>query len=221
MCFSAGASFGASAVLCVVGVVAIKKTKTPKAVLFAVIPLFFSFQQFTEGFIWLTLTNPDYVFLQKIPLYIFLIFALVIWPTLVPLSIMLLEKNATRKKLLSILFGMGILLSVVMTDTLLFHHVSVNILSFHIHYIVNYPVDIPQSKNIFYFIPSVLPYFVSSVRKMKLFGFIIILSFIVSNIFFKENVVSVWCFFAAIISVIILAIIIGINKTPNPIEDSV
>jgi hypothetical protein len=60
MCFSAGASVGASAVLAGVGVAAIKNSGKSPQRLFAVTPLLFAVQQFVEGFIWLSLINSEY-----------------------------------------------------------------------------------------------------------------------------------------------------------------
>ncbi|MFA6924650.1 MAG: DUF6629 family protein [Bacteroidales bacterium] len=207
MCFSAEASFVASSALCVAGVVAIKKNQTPSHILLAGIPLFFSLQQFTEGFVWLTLTNPDYATLQKIPVHVFLIFALVVWPVLVPLSVMLIEKNEKRKKTLKILFCFGAIFSFYMTYCLLFRDVTAKIMFLHIRYDVDYPIILPKFRGIIYFIPSVIPPFISSIKKIKIFGGAVLLSFIITNIYFKENVVSVWCFFAAIISVVIILVV--------------
>ncbi|MGZ5219533.1 MAG: hypothetical protein ACXWC7_05630, partial [Chitinophagaceae bacterium] len=58
MCFSAGASFGASALLGVIGAVTITKAKTIPQRLFATIPLVFAVQQLSEGMLWLSLKNP-------------------------------------------------------------------------------------------------------------------------------------------------------------------
>src|SRR4051812_45712956 len=102
MCFSAGASFGVSAVLLAGGVVSLKKATTHSQAPFAAIPLLFSVQQLTEGFLWLTMTNPGLEGWQKILTYIFLLFAQVVWPFWVPFSIWLLEKDRKRKKILAV-----------------------------------------------------------------------------------------------------------------------
>ena len=213
MCISADASFGASAVLLVAGAIAIKKTKSRSALVFASIPLLFATQQLIEGFMWMTLTNPDYYSMQKYPTYGFLFFALVVWPTIVPLSVYLLEQNKRLKKLQLVFTIMGIMLSVFMIITLLFYNVKASILTFHIHYDVEYPWELPFLKGIVYFIPTAIPLFISSVKRMKIFGAAIVLSFLVTNIYFRENNVSIWCFFAAIMSVIILSIVWKLNKS--------
>jgi hypothetical protein len=213
MCISAGASFGASAILLVVGVVTIKKTKSSSALVFSSIPLLFAIQQFIEGFMWMTLTNPDYLSMQKYPTYGFLFFALVVWPTIVPLSVYLIEENLKLKKVQLVFTIIGIMLSVFMIVTLLFYDVKSSILTFHIHYEVAYPWELPFFKGIVYFIPTAVPLFISSVKWMKIFGVAIALSFLVTNMYFKENNVSIWCFFAALFSIIILSIVWKMNSS--------
>jgi hypothetical protein len=181
MCISAGASFGASAVLLAVGGITLKVTKTRSALVFSSIPLLFATQQFIEGFMWLTLSDPDYFSLQKYPTYGFLFFALVVWPTVVPLSVYLLEQNQKLKKIQLFFTITGMILSLFMIITLLFYNVKSSILTFHIHYEVAYPWELPFFKGIIYFIPTAIPLFISSVKWMKVFGVAITLSFLVTN----------------------------------------
>lgn len=55
MCFSAGASFGASAILVVIGVASLRKVQTRAHLPFAAIPLLFGIKQAFEGVLWLML----------------------------------------------------------------------------------------------------------------------------------------------------------------------
>jgi len=57
MCFWAGASFGASVVLSIIGTAAIMKARTIPQGLFAGIPVLFSIQQLAEGMLWLSSKN--------------------------------------------------------------------------------------------------------------------------------------------------------------------
>jgi len=218
MCFCAEASFVGGTVLCIAGVVAVKMVTVKSRLLFASIPLFFSFQQFSEGFVWLALTKPEFAFMLKISTYSFLLIALIIWPIIVPLSIRLLEENVKRKIIMNILTGMGMLMSVYMTYTLFFREIGVSIMSHHIHYDVNYPYVFMDYSGIFYFIPTVIPSFISSVKKMKLFGGFLFVSYLITVYFLMEYVISIWCFAASIISLSIIFIISGLRKTSSDIE---
>lgn len=207
MCISAGASFGAGVVLGITGIIAVKMAWNTRFRLFSFIPVFFALQQIVEGFVWLSLTNSGFHYLQRISIYTFLTFAMIIWPTMVPLSVMLSEKNKKRRKILSFLTWLGAALSCFMLYTLFFREVSAQILSFRVHYNVDYPVELPYLKEIVYLLLTCFPQFISSDKRMKYFSIAVILSYIVTNIYFSENVVSVWCFFAALISITVLYII--------------
>ena len=103
MCFSANASLGAGVVLSVIGVSTIRKSTEPAHLVFASIPLIFAVQQIAEGFLWLTLPDPSLKATQQLLTYIFLTFAQVIWPLLVPIAVMLLENGRQRKNVQKIL----------------------------------------------------------------------------------------------------------------------
>jgi hypothetical protein len=150
MCISAGASFGAGVLLGITGIVAVKMAWNTRFRLFSFIPVFFAVQQMVEGFVWLSLTNSDFHYLQRISIYTFLTFAMIVWPTMVPLSVMHAETNKKRRKVLFVLVWLGAGLSCFMLYTLSFREVSAQVLSFRIHYTVDYPFELPFIKEIVY-----------------------------------------------------------------------
>lgn len=216
MCFSASASFTASAVLFTIGIVAIKKSTTPQQRLLACIPLLFSIQQFTEGWLWIGLSNTDYAWLVWPATYIFLVFAQVIWPVMIPFCMMKIEPQPVTKKILSVLFAAGIILSSFLCYFLFTYPVYVTMESYHIHYELTFPeMSLPFS-GIYYFIPTVLPPLFSSIRKMRILGIILLVSYIITKLFYETYLVSVWCYFASIISIIILLVIVDLNRKLSP-----
>ena len=215
MCFSAVASFSASVVLGVVGIITVKEVNLKSQLAFACIPFLFSFQQFTEGVLWLSLSHKELAFLQPISTYLFLIFAQIVWPTWVPLSIMFLEKDEKRKKVFYIVSGIGILFSLYLTYCFLFYNVRSEISKNHIEY----TLEFPHSKyllwiiGLFYFIPTVVSTFISSVKRMQILGTTILLSCVLTRLFTLKYFISLWCFFAAIVSVLILLIMLKLKKS--------
>ncbi len=127
MCFSSEASFTASAVLAVIGIVTVKKVNHPSQLAFASIPFLFSLQQLTEGIVWVSLSHKELAFLQSTSTYLFLIIAQIVWPTWVPLSILMLEKNEKRKNALRLILGIGLGLSLYLTFCYLFYEVNAEI----------------------------------------------------------------------------------------------
>lgn len=200
MCFSSTASFGASGVLLVIGVASIIKTSQPRQLLFAVIPLIFAVQQFTEGFLWLSLEGrlPGY---EKILTYSYLFFAQVLWPVWIPLAFLWLENDNTRRIFLKTLTGFGFLVGLYLAYALLYFNVSSEIVNHHIKYRLDFPQSLQGYGNPFYGLATVVPIFVSGVKGMKIFGLLIILAYLVSFFYFKSALISVWCYFAAVISI--------------------
>lgn len=215
MCFSAGASFTAGVVLSTVGVANQRKVKKQSQMLFALIPLLFGLQQFAEGVLWVTLKIGVYSWLQNASTYIFLVPALVIWSLVIPLSMWFMEERKKRKNILTGLIVMGGMVSIFYAFCLTSYNVIPRINNFHIQYIHEFPQTPVDIVYLFYIISTVAPLFVSSVKRMWLFGILILLSYLVTAIFFTGYLTSVWCFFAALISVAIYWILSD-SKTTVP-----
>ena len=209
MCFSAEASFGAGVVLSAFGIAAVLKAKTPGQMIFAITPLVFAVQQFGEGVVWLSLTYENYAGWQQAATYFFLIFSQVIWPVWVPLVTMILEKDKTRKIALLVIFGIGVFLSSFLLYTILFFPQYSNANGQHIQYISDFKggflTDILFP--ILYITATILPLFISSVKRMKLLGAMILLFSLIAHAFYREYEISVWCFFSALTSAMICGMI--------------
>ena len=213
MCFSASASFGAGVVLAAVGIIAIKKTTSASQLAFAFIPFVFCFQQISEGFLWLALTNSDYAPLKKISTGIFLFFAQVAWPLLLPFAILKMDKKYRRKKIQIIWVVLGIILSITLAYCLFTYPVEPTITGLHISYNKIYPDAINRYCGFGYIIATVTPAFFSGTKKMWTLGMAILISYIITAFLYEDYIVSVWCFFASFISILV-AYILYKNKNP-------
>jgi hypothetical protein len=212
MCFSASASFGLSAVLVTTSAITFRKVKSKDQLMFAAIPLVFAIQQFTEGFVWLSLKSGGDAGEHNIPAHIFLFFAHVVWPLWVPVAVFVMEKNPARKKIVMAMILIGAVVSVYLGSCLLRFPVHASIRGHHVFYGLDFPLVLKWFCAVLYFIPTVLPPFVSSGKRMKLLGLAVLASYIVSQVFFEGYVISVWCFFAAAISATVYFIIHGFSK---------
>ena len=207
MCFSPEASFAGGIIISSIGVATIKKVHKPSQRVFASIPLFFGLQQIAEGFLWLTVPHPEYGIVKIICTYLYLIMARVLWPMMIPLSILFMEENNRRKRILFILLVMGLSVSLYYIYCLLFLNVAPQIVGYHIQYQSDFPESLATPVFIIYFIASVAPLFVSSIKRAYLLGGLMFVSGVVTVIYFTEYLTSVWCFFAAVISGVIFWIL--------------
>ena len=215
MCFSAGASFVGGVVISGIGVLTVREIHKPSQLVFACIPLFFGVQQIIEGCLWLTLPDMNSINIQRIATYAFLVMAQVLWPTLIPVSVLLMEKNKKRKRILQIFLGMGLLLSSYYIFCLLSFSVTPKIMGYHIQYDTGFPSSLSIPAFILYLIATITPLFVSGIKRTHLLGILMFMSCLITAIFFTQFLLSVWCFFAALISGVIFWILSDSKKEFN------
>ena len=211
MCFSANASLFTSGYLAIMGVLCLKKNKLKQATLFAAIPLLFAVQQASEGLLWLSFTY-NWPQMQQLMPYIFLFFAFFLWPIWIPLSVMLLEPHTSRRKHLMVLALIGVLISLYLYGHVLLHGVLAQALDCHIYYNVAVPEEGTIWSMIAYLLVTTVPFFISSLPVMWLFGLFLLLSYWFTYIFYYTYLISLWCFFAAVLSGFVYAVIIKLNK---------
>jgi hypothetical protein len=207
MCFSAGASFAGGVIISAIGIATLREVHKPSQLVFASIPLFFGIQQIVEGCLWLTLPDVGYLAIQKVATYFFLIMAQVLWPTLIPVSVLLMEKKKKRKRILWFFVALGIMLSLYYAFCLLSFSVSPQILGYHIQYNTTFPDSLAMVAFIVYLVVTITPLFVSGVNRTHLLGILMFLSCLITAIFFTQYLTSVWCFFAALISGVVFWIL--------------
>ncbi len=201
MCFSATASFTAAGILSLIGALSLKTVRKDKSLyLLASIPLFFALQQAAEGVLWLQLPEAK-TGLTEFSTAVFLIIAFLIWPILIPLALWRAERIPWRKNLISVFVAAGVAWSVYMIVSLSFFTPQAQIVNNSIQYTANYYSLNALSYFTLLYISIVLgPTFISSLRYLWVFGFFAIISALFSYQIYTENFTSVWCFFAALIS---------------------
>ena len=211
MCFSATGSFGVAAVIAGIGAVAVAQNKPRSHWMLAVVPLMFAAQQVTEGIVWLTIGDPRYQPANLAAVAMFLLFALVVWPLWVPLSLLKAERKPGRRRALAVLVCCGAAVAIYAAIDLLRGRPTAHVAGHSIAY--SYGTHAPALVLALYLpayvIPSVVPFFVSSVSKAKIMGVILALALAATILLQRQALASVWCFFAAILSVFI---VLGIGK---------
>jgi hypothetical protein len=221
MCFSASASFGAGALLTGIYVASIRKATSPSQTYFASIPLIFAAQQITEGFVWLSLTGTAYASMQQVTTYIFLFIAQIVWPLWVPYSILKLQPKEQRRRSEYVLVAMGAIVSVYNSYCLLNYTVKAEIMEHHISYKQDYPTALLPYIGFLYIASTIFPPFLSRASGMWMLGTSVLISYLITTLFYVHATVSVWCFFASIISAAIYAIIDKMHNSNSVIVAAV
>jgi len=203
MCFSAVANFVGSGILGTIGVITLTKVKHRRELLFASLPTLFAIHQFIEGFVWLGLDGMLSPTVTHDMAAAFMLYAQGLLPFLLPLSVMLFEPDgAGRRRMLPFL--------VIGTATTLYILWALTAYPTQVYVKGNSSVYINQATNnttvaVLYIIATCGSLFFSKVRPMVLFG-VANLAILLSVMAFKRYAfTSLWCAYAAIASVIILA----------------
>jgi hypothetical protein len=207
MCFSAGASFTAGVLLTFVGTETLRKVHKPSQIALASIPIFFAAQQFTEGVLWSTIGQPGHAVLLTVSTHLFLLMAQVIWPVLIPIAVLLLEENRIRKKILSALLVVGVAIGLYYSYRLVMYSAHAEIIGRHVVYRDTFLNSFGLVTIALYLLATIAPLFVSSIKRVYILGIIMSLSFIVSALLYIRCLMSVWCFFAAVISFVVFYIV--------------
>ncbi len=206
MCFSAQASFGASAILGVMGAYALRKAKQNELFL-ALIPILFSIQQACEGIVWITYANPNYQLITTAATYSFCFFAFFFWPVWIPVTILKMETNPHKKLVLRALLFLGFFIASILVFTMLTNGIHTTVSCSHIEYTIFLPESLETIGAVFYCITTILPPLLSSRKWLPFFGLLTLGSVGITYFFYSTYFTSVWCFFAALLSSVIILIL--------------
>jgi hypothetical protein len=216
MCFSATGSFAVSGVLTAIGAASLARNSSKAHRTFAAIPLIFATQQAAEGTVWLTM-NGEHPLLHRLAVSVFLGFALIVWPTWLSFSLRLIERNPVRRRALGALFCAGAAVAAYAAVLLVRFRPTAAIAGHSIRY--EYAGGGDGTSRLFYLlayaVPTVVPFFVSTVSLARTIGTMLIVSLVVTVIVERDALTSVWCFFAAILSAVILIAVEREQRLPS------
>ena len=215
MCFSAEASFGAAAALLPIGGYCVQSAlrKDRRYLPLALVPVAFGMQQAAEGCVWLGLHHGDEELVTRASVG-FLYFALVFWPVWIPFSLLFTEERRPAKRLLAA----TTVLSLVWL--LLYAPVAIDpgrwVQTDVVHHSIAYRVDgLPG----FQVVPRPLwrlAYLAficgplglaqrggGGTRLRAIGGSAVAVLFVICYLVYEYTFTSVWCFFAALLSLIL------------------
>jgi hypothetical protein len=194
------------------GVISVSQVRKPAHVFFACIPLLFGLQQCCEGFVWLSLSDAALATWNTPAKYAFLIFAQTVWPIWIPLAFLLIEPSLRRRRILRYFLAAGAGASLLLTYQLLFLPANTYITGCHIEYDLGASGIQELIRGLLYIAAIVVGPFFSSWKKAILLAVANVASLVVTEFFFRFYLVSVWCFFAAAQSVLVILVMREIRR---------
>ena len=203
MCFSAAANFVGSGALGAIGVVTLTRVKHRRELLFASLPALFAIHQFIEGFVWLGL---DGMLSSRVTHNMgaaFMLYAQGLLPFLLPLSVFLFEPDAKSRRRMLPFLVIGVLTTLYILWALTAYPTEVFVKGASIVYINQATNN--TSVAIFYVIATCGSLLFSKVKDMVIFGVANLAILLTVMAVKRYAFTSLWCAYAAIASVIILA----------------
>jgi hypothetical protein len=203
MCFSAAANFVGSGVLGAIGVVTLTRVKHKRELLFASLPTLFAVHQFIEGFVWLGL---DGILSPKVTHNMgaaFMLYAQGLLPFLLPLSVLLFESDMRSRKRMVPFLVIGALTALFVLCALIAYPTQIFIQRHSIVYIN--PVTNNTIVALLYIVATCGSLLFSKVKDMVIFGIANLAILLVVMAIKRYAFTSVWCAYASVASVIILA----------------
>jgi hypothetical protein len=203
VCFSATANFVGSGVLGAVGAVTLTRVKHRRELLFAALPALFALHQFIEGFVWLGLDGILSPAVAHDMGAAFMLYAQGLLPFLLPLSVLLFEPNGKGRRLMLPFLIVG-------GATTLYILWALTAFPLQLYVKGNSIVYINQATNntavaLFYVIATCGSLFFSKIKMMVLFGAANLIILLAVMELKRYAFTSLWCAYAAVASVIILA----------------
>jgi hypothetical protein len=203
VCFSAAANFVGSGVLGAIGIVTLTKVKHRRELLFASLPTLFAVHQFIEGFVWLGLDGTLSSSVAHTMGAAYILYAQGLLPFLLPMSVLLFESDvrSRRRMLPFLLLGAGTTLYVLWALTAFPFQVYVR------QHSIVYSNQGTSSMllAVLYVASTCGSLFFSKVKDMVIFGAVNLLILLIVMAVKQYAFTSVWCAYAAVASVIVLA----------------
>ena len=203
MCFSAGVNFVGSAVLAGIGIVTLTKVKHRRELLFAGLPTLFAVHQFIEGFVWLGLDGTLSPAVAHDMGAAFMLYAQGLLPFLLPLSVLLFEPTLKRRRRMLPFLIIGGLTTLYILWALTAFPLQVFVKGHSIVYINQATNNTAVA--VVYVIATCGSLFFSRVTDMVIFGAANLVILLTVMVVKRYAFTSLWCAYAAVASVIILA----------------
>jgi Family of unknown function (DUF6629) len=202
MCFSPEADFTVGAVVAGIGVETLRRIRSPRELIVGALPLLFGIHQLIEGFVWLGLRGQVSSGLGDVAKEAYIVYAHAVLPAIVPVGFMLIEPDRRRWRWLSPMACLGLLLGVYLLWQVTAYPIGAQEAAHCINYTTHTPNDVAVT--LLYVLVTCGPALISSRRYLRWFGAVSLVGLIATAFVRVDELTSLWCLYAAMVSVLIL-----------------
>jgi hypothetical protein len=212
VCFSENADIVAGALLTPIGIASLREVRCWREVPFASLPMLFALHQFTEAFVWSASMGGVSHHVGRIAAIVYVAYALPVLPTLLPVSVLLLEPRKVRLRVAPFVV-IGLIVSSYLAIAMIRNPITVTAHAHSLEYGVGLSYGYVWA--VFYVIAVVGPSILSGYRSIVAFGTFNLVGLVVVAIIYIDAFASFWCILAGISSVLVLLHMIRRRKLPD------
>jgi hypothetical protein len=199
MCFSPTGDLVGGSVVVAIGIDACLHVRgRPEYIAIAALPVVLGLHQIDETFVWWWLQGHVSSGWGHPAMWVYLVFALVVLPTLVPAMFFFVEPPGLRRWRIVPFAVVGAAVSAVLLEAMLVGHPSVHLGTYHLVYSIGLHHGIAIIG--FYIVATCGPLLVSGFRAVVWFGVANLAAVIVLVLLCASGFTSLWCFYAALLS---------------------
>jgi hypothetical protein len=213
MCFSVQADVVAGLFLLPVGVLSLREVRHVREVPFASLPLVFAAHQLVEALVWAGTEGAVSCSVQHAAAVGYLIVALAVLPTLVPLAVLLLEPQGARLRVAPFV-ALGVVVSAYLGYVLATHPVGVVAFPHALDY--DFGLESSLWWAVLYILAVIGPSVLSGYPSIVAFGVLNLVGLTVVAILYAEAFASLWCVWAGVTSVLVLVHMVRRRRLPDP-----
>jgi len=202
VCFAPEADAVAGGIIIAVGVDALRHVGSPKQIALASLPLLLGLHQLTEAFVWWGLQGHVSRPIERAALWVWLLFAFVVLPVLLPIAVELVEHSRIRRRVIAGFAGLGLIVGVALAIKIFRGPIGARIERHCIAYRVGASAH-GRELTALYVIAACGALLLSSHRSLATLGALNLVVVPLLMWLTVDGFVSLWCFWAAIASVVV------------------
>ena len=218
MCFSAEADLVIGAAITVVGVDAVRHAKRPTQWPLAALPLVFGAHQITETVVWWGLDGRLDDTVARVAAWAYLVVAF-LFPVLVPIAAARIEVEAIRRRIMWGLTALGAGVSAALLVGLAIGGPSFRAEDWHVAYSIDVPGGVALT--VLYVVATCGAFLASSDRRIALVGALNLAAVALLAWLLASGFISLWCAWAAILSLLITAYLRSEAIEPHPLRTTI
>lgn len=213
MCFSAQADLVVGVALLPVAAAALREVRCRRELPFAALPALFALHQLIEAVVWLGVSGQVGPGLRSAATLAYLVFALPVLPTLLPVAVLLLEPRGARLRVAPFL-GVGAVVTTYLAYVLASAPVRVVQHPHGLEYVTG--VHNGTAWAVLYVVAVIGPALMSGYPSIVAFGVLNLVGLVTVALLMVQAFDSLWCVYAALASALVATHMRRRRRLPDP-----